>query len=53
MKNLSNEDLLDQLITRANQVSIISESNDVHELREMVLERMQRNAVDLTHPEVM
>ncbi|MFA5380140.1 MAG: hypothetical protein WC455_30545 [Dehalococcoidia bacterium] len=40
MKNWSDEDLLDQLITRANQIGIISESNEVRELREEVLSRM-------------
>jgi hypothetical protein len=40
----SNDDLLDQLITRANQVSIISESNDIRELRQLVLGRMERTA---------
>jgi hypothetical protein len=40
----SNDDLLDQLITRANQASIISESNDIRELRQLVLGRMERTA---------
>ena len=54
MKNWSNEDLLDQLITHANQVGIISESNEIRELREEVLHRMSNgmanNKFDLTTP---
>jgi len=40
VKNWSNEDLLDQLIVRANQVSILSESNEILELKAEVLLRM-------------
>ena len=54
VKNWSNEDLLDQLITRANQVGVISESNDIRGLREVVLLRMSNgmanNKFDLTTP---
>jgi len=37
MRNWSNEELL---ITRANQVSIISESNEIHDMRRELLDRM-------------
>lgn len=40
MRNWSNEELLDQIITRANQVSIISESNELHDMRRELLDRM-------------
>jgi hypothetical protein len=54
VKKWSNEDLLDQLIIRANQVGIISKSNEVRELREEVLSRMSNgmanNKFDLTTP---
>jgi hypothetical protein len=40
VKKWSNKDLLDQLIIRANQVGILSESNEVRELCEEVLLRM-------------
>ncbi len=53
MKNWSNEYLIDQLIIRSNQVSIISESNDIAELREEVMSRMSNgvanNQFDVPH----
>ena len=54
VNNWRDDVLLDQLIIMANQVSILSESNEVRGLREEVLSRMSNgmdnNKFDLTTP---
>ncbi len=43
MENWTNEDLVDQIITKANQIQIISESNDLKDMRAELLKRLLGN----------
>lgn len=42
MDNWSNEELLDQIIIKANQISIISKSNDLMDMRNELLNRFNK-----------
>jgi len=42
MNNWTNEELLDQIITKANQISIISESNDLMDMKNELLNRFKK-----------
>lgn len=41
MENWTDEELLDQIITKANQIRIISESNDLLDMRRELLDRLE------------
>lgn len=51
MNKWTNEDLVSQLITRANQVSIISESNEIAEMKSELLRRLSALDTPATPPE--